>query len=150
MGIGVELFFLYFKLALESSLLLESMSNNVYSSPKPCQKPWGHPSWCLICVWSHSRCLCIVFLLFSPRLHSWSCEIFKLTALWKLCNLIWYLERKSVWERIPLWRAAYLYMAQASEMDFWTSCENDSSWYNGQLSELIRISDNLILLSKLR
>lgn len=101
-------------------------------------------------MWSHSRCLCIVFLLFSPRLHSWNCEIFKLRALCKLYNLIWCLEGKWVWERIPLWRAAYLYMARASEMSFWTSCENDSSWYNGQLSELIRISDNPILLLKLR
>lgn len=58
---------------------------------------------------------CIVFLLCSPRLCSWSCEIFKFVALLKALQSVCCLEGEHVWERISLLEAAFFTLLESQK-----------------------------------
>ena len=148
MGMGFEFsLLLHLKLAPKPSLISIDITSRMFLSKLPAETMRSAILMPHLCVITQLMLLCIVFLLCSPRLCSWSCEIFKFVALLKALQSVWCLEGEHVWERISLLEAAFftLLESQRRASDFPMKMTVLGTMDSCQL-ELVRISDKQVLL----
>lgn len=132
---GFESFLLLQLKRALNPLSLASISSHLGGSPNPCQNHEViHLGASLVCDHTANVVFVLFFSCFLSGCVSWNCDIVKLAALLKSLSSFWCLAGEYVQERIPLWEAAFLYTGWESEMGFRPSCENKSSWCNGQVS----------------